>query len=112
MRRLFITIGVLQLLLLMLLAATAYSFFRRRRGAPRMIIATIVAGIVVSVIDAVWRVSLAQGDAKYIAEVVAPLVPRLFIQIAWLLCFPLSKRVKEIFVYPLRDSALEVAAST
>jgi asparagine N-glycosylation enzyme membrane subunit Stt3 len=110
-RRLFSTIGVLQLLLLMLLAATAYLFFRRRRIAPRMIIAIIVAGIAVCVIDAAWRVSLAQGDAEYIAEAVAPLVPRFFIQLAWLLYFLLSKRVKETFVYPLLESEATVASS-
>jgi hypothetical protein len=110
-RRLIGTIGVLDLMQLLLLAATAYLFFGRRRIAPRMFIATIAAGIAVNVIDAAWRVSLAQGDAEYIAEVVAPLAPRIPFHVAWMVYFIVSKRVKETFVYPLRESEAAFASS-
>lgn len=109
-RRLVGTIGVLDLMQLMLLAAAVYLFFGRRRIAPRMIIATIAARIAVDVMDAAWRVSLAQGDSEYIAEVVAPLAPRLVIQIASIAYFIVSKRVKETFVYPMGESEATAAS--
>ena len=110
-RRMLGIVGVLDLMLLVLLVATAYQFFRRRRIAPRMIIATILAGIAAGVVDAVWRISFAQGDAEYIVEVVAPLVPRIPFQVAWIVYFIVSKRVKETFVYPLSESEAAFASS-
>lgn len=101
--------GALGALLWCWYCATAYHFFQRRTRARAMIMAMFAAVIALNFIEATCEILLADEPfemaAAGVSAVAAAVVP-----VIWLLYFWRSRWVRRVFVYPLHDSPVAVAA--
>jgi hypothetical protein len=96
-------VGGLLILETALLMVTAWFYFQRHRVARPLVVIALVVVIATTVIEVAWSVALAEGDAEFIAQVVAPAVPACFFGVLWILYFLLSKQVRATLVYPLAE---------
>ena len=100
-RQFFGVYSALRAALYLLFGAASFAFFNRRQSARKLIPIALLSMLGVSLLEAAWCLSLAEGDEGFIAETILATAASTLVAGAWTIYFLISKRVRETLVYPL-----------